>query len=160
MKTLHFSATFHAKREAVWDAMLSPDTYKLWTAVFTEGSYFEGSWAAGERIHFLAPNGSGMTSLIAESRPYQFISIKHLGFIKDGVEDTESASVRSWAPSFENYSFLDAGQPTDLEVDIEVAGEFEDYMTKTWPMAMTRLKEICELRSGGTPALAGQGGTP
>ena len=149
MKTLHFATIIHAKREAVWEAMLAPETYELWTAEFTEGSYFEGSWAKGERIRFLAPNGSGMTSVIAESRHYEFLSIKHLGYIKDGVEDTESEAVRSWAPSFENYSFSDAGLSTELKVDMDVMEEFEEYMAKIWPKALSKLKVICESRSAG-----------
>ena len=31
MKTLHFATIIHATREAVWDAMLAPETYKIWT---------------------------------------------------------------------------------------------------------------------------------
>ncbi len=149
MKTLHFAAIINAKREAVWNTMLSPETYKIWTAEFTEGSYFEGSWAKGERIRFLAPDGSGMTSVIAENRPHEYISIKHLGYIKDGVEDTESEAVRSWAPSLENYSFSDAGSSTELKVDMEVTAEFEEYMVRIWPKALSKLKAICESRSAG-----------
>ncbi|HSK10558.1 MAG TPA: hypothetical protein VK911_13345 [Vicinamibacterales bacterium] len=149
MKTLHFATTIHAARETVWETMLGPDTFKLWAAEFAEGSYFEGSWAEGERIRFLAPDGSGVTSVIAENRPHEFLSIKHLGFIKGGVEDTDSEEVRSWAPSFENYLLSDAGSSTGLQVDIDVTPEFEEYMTKTWPKALATLKVICEGRSAG-----------
>lgn len=102
MKTLHFTTLIHASREAVWNVMFAPETYKIWTAEFSEGSYFEGSWAKGERIRFLSPDGCGMTSVIAENRPHEFLSIRHLGIIKDGVEDTESEEARSWAPAYEN----------------------------------------------------------
>lgn len=144
MKSLHFATLIQAKRDHVWNVMLAPHTYKLWTAEFAEGSSFEGSWAAGERIRFLAPGGEGLTSVIAENRPHEFLSIKHLGSIKDGVEDTESESVRRWAPSFENYSFSDVGSGTELRVDMEVTPEFEQYMAKTWPKALAKLKAICE----------------
>jgi ADP-ribosylglycohydrolase len=43
---------------------------RLRTCPFMEGSYFEESWNAGERIRFLAPDGTGMTSVIAENRPF------------------------------------------------------------------------------------------
>ena len=59
MKSLRFATTIHAPRKAVWDAMLAPDTYRIWTAPFMEGSYYEGSWVKGARIRFLAPDGSG-----------------------------------------------------------------------------------------------------
>jgi hypothetical protein len=36
--------------ELVWETMLSPDGYRVWTAAFTEGSYFSGSWEQGQKI--------------------------------------------------------------------------------------------------------------
>jgi hypothetical protein len=145
MKSLHSATRIRAKRAHVWNVMLPPDTYRLWTAEFAEGSYFEGSWAAGERIRFLSPGGNGLTSMIAENRAPEFFSIKHLGFIKDGVEDTESEEVRRWAPSFENYSFVDTGSETELRVDIDVTPAYEEYMTRTWPKALAKLKAMCEV---------------
>lgn len=148
MKTLHFTTLIHASRGAVWNAMLAPETYKMWTAEFCEGSYFEGSWAKGERIRFLSPDGCGMTSVIAENRPHEFLSIRHLGIIKDGVEDTESEEARSWAPAYENYSFSASGTSTELAVDMDVTPEFEEYMAKTWPKALDKLKAISEAGAG------------
>lgn len=156
MKTLHFATIIHARRENVWETMLAPATYNLWTAEFAEGSRFEGSWAEGQRIRFLGPDGSGMTSVIARSRPHEFLSIKHLGFIKDGVEDTESEAVRAWAPAFENYTLSDAGSSTGLEVDIDVTPEFEDYMSNTWPRALAKLKALCEDPAAGTRGVPGR----
>ena len=144
MKRLHFTTVIHASRQAVWDAMLAPETYRIWTAEFTEGSYYEGSWETGARIRFLAPGGDGMTSVIEESRPHEFLSIKHLGVIKDGVEDTESEEVRKWAPGFENYSFSEAGSSTELAVDSDTTPDFEAYLVETWPRALARLKALCE----------------
>lgn len=155
MKTLHFATVIHSPRKTVWETMLAPATYRLWTAEFAEGSYFEGSWAQGEPIRFLAPDGNGVASVIEENRPYEFLSIKHLGFIKDGLEDTESEAVRSWAPAFENYSFSDAGSSTELKVDIDVTPEFEDYMSKTWPKALSTLKAICEQERSPTATSTG-----
>jgi uncharacterized protein YndB with AHSA1/START domain len=150
MKSLHFATIIQARREKVWETMLAPATYRQWTAEFAEGSYFEGSWAKGDRIRFLAPSGSGMTSVIAENRPHEFLSIKHLGIVNDGVEDTDSEAARSWAPSFENYSLADTGSATELQVDMDVTPEFEEYLTKTWPKALARLKAICESPAAGT----------
>jgi uncharacterized protein YndB with AHSA1/START domain len=146
-KTLRFATVIDAEPSVVWNTMLAEDTYRIWTSEFAEGSYFEGSWNEGERIRFLAPGGSGITSVIAESRPNEFISIKHLGFIKNGVEDTGSDEVRSWAPSFENYSFSRAGSSTELKVALDVPLEYEESMAKTWPKALARLKAICEASS-------------
>jgi uncharacterized protein YndB with AHSA1/START domain len=147
MKRLQFSTAIQAPREVVWETVIGPVTYRIWTAAFTEGSYFEGTWAKGERMRFLAPGGHGMVSEIAELRPQEFISIKHLGEIKDGVEDTESEAVRSWTPCFETYTFTQAGTATELTVDMDMAESFEEYMTGVWPKALSQLKALCEARA-------------
>ena len=147
MKKLHFDIVIHASRVAVWEAMLAPDTYRQWTAEFAAGSYYEGRWAEGERIRFLVPKGDGMFSLVAACRPHEFLSLKHLGEIKGGVEDPDSEASRSWANAFENYSFADAGSATRLDIDVDAAPEFEDFMTRVWPKALGKLKAICEAGS-------------
>lgn len=104
---MQFSIVIDASREKVWRTMLEPEGYKAWTAQFAEGSYFEGSWDKGARIKFLTPGGEGMTSMIVDNKPYEFISIKHLGIIKDGVEDTQTVESKSWAEAYENYTFYE-----------------------------------------------------
>jgi uncharacterized protein YndB with AHSA1/START domain len=143
-KKMHFSIRIDAPRKKVWNVMLSPETYKQWTAAFMPGSYYEGSWDAGERIVFGSPDGNGMLAEIAENRPHEYVSIKHVGELRNGVEDTTSESVRRWAPAFENYTFSDAGSSTDVRVEMDVTPEYEEYMARTWPVALARLKEICE----------------
>lgn len=146
MPTLRFRIDIYADRAAVWETMLSPDTYRDWTSEFAAGSYFEGSWDEGQRIRFLAPDGNGVSSVIAEHRPREFVSIKHLGMISQGVEDTESEAVRRWAPAFENYTFTDAGESTVVDVEMTVPPEDEPHLAKTWPKALARLKTLCEER--------------
>jgi ligand-binding SRPBCC domain-containing protein len=144
MKTLHFAIAVNAPKEKVWDAMLNRESYQVWTAEFAEGSYYEGSWNKGERIKFLAPDGSGLTSVIAENNPFEFVSIQHIGYIKDGIEDTESPEIKAWAPSFENYTLKENNGVTEVKVDMDVTPEFEEYMEQTWPKALAKLKMICE----------------
>jgi hypothetical protein len=146
MNRLHFSIIINSQRENVWKAMLDQETYKLWTITFAEGSYYEGSWNKGEKIRFLTPEGEGMTSIIAENIPFDFISIKHLGSIKDGIEDMESPESKSWASAFENYTFRERDGATELRIDVDAPPEFEEYMNSAWPKALARLKEICEER--------------
>ena len=83
--------------------------YRKWSSAFHPDSCFEGGWEKGDRIYFLTCNKSnekeGMIAEIAESRKYSFISVKHLGYISGGVEDTSSEKVRQFAPAYENYTF-------------------------------------------------------
>lgn len=145
MKTLHFSVEIKATKEKVWDKMLEAESYKKWTHAFYPGSYYEGSWDKGAKIKFLGPGGSeGMTSEIAENKPHEFVSVRHLGFIKDGVEDFDSPEIKSWAPAYENYSFSEKDGVTTVNIDIDVAPMFEEDMATLWPKALQKLKEICE----------------
>lgn len=149
MKTLEFTVVIDADRETVWNTMLALDTYEKWTAPFCAGSTYEGSWEVGERIRFLTLGGHGMVSVIAENRPHEFISIKHLGEIKNGVEDTESEEVRKWAPCFENYHFTDHGGSTEVKavVDTFPGPGFEEFMTDAWPKAFAVLKSLSESKT-------------
>jgi uncharacterized protein YndB with AHSA1/START domain len=144
MKTLHFSITLRAPREKVWRLMLGTETYPKWTDAFTEGSYFEGSWDKGAKIRFLSPAGEGMSSEIVENRREEFVSIRHLGYIKDGAEDFDSPEVRAWLPSYENYTFAEAAGGTELKVDLDSPEEYEGMFAEMWPKALGKLKELCE----------------
>lgn len=143
MKALHFSIRINAPRERVWRSMLEQDGYRQWTSAFGEGSYYEGSWEKGQRIRFLGLDGSGgMFSIIAENRRFEFISIRHLGEVVNGVEDTSKPS--GWTNALENYTFTTDGNTTQVQVDVNTIPEFEKFMTDAWPKALSQLKELCE----------------
>ena len=144
VRRIQFHTTIRAPVSVVWEVMLGPDTYPRWTKAFAEGSYFEGDWSQGSRIRFLAPPGDGMVAEIAENRPYEFISIRHLGFVAKGIEDTESDAVRAWAPAYENYTLAPVQEGTKIVVEQDVAEEFQECMRETWPKAFELLRELCE----------------
>ena len=146
IRRIQFRTTIEAPVEVVWDVMFGAETYPRWTKAFAEGSSFEGSWSEGHRIRFLVPSGDGMVAEIAENRRHEFVSIRHLGFVAKGVEDTESEAVRAWAPAYENYTFTPVGEGTRVTVDQDVTADFEQYMREAWPKALTLLKELCEDR--------------
>ncbi len=144
-KTLTFAVSIRAPRRLVWETMLDAEGYKVWTAAFGEGSYFSGSWDRGQRIQFLGPGGDGgMTAVIDENRPYEHISIRHLGEVSAGVEDTTSPKVLAWAPAYEKYWFEDAGADTEVTVSLDTVPEYEKFMLETYPKALGLLKSLCE----------------
>ena len=145
-KTLTFEIVIRAPRARVWATMLDPETYKAWTSAFCEGSYFVGSWDEGAKIQFLSPSGDGMTAVIAENRLHEFVSIRHLGVIEKGVEDTSSEKVRAWAPAYENYRFSDLPEGCRLTVTVDTVAEYEQYMRDTFPKALALLKALAEKR--------------
>ena len=144
MKTLTFETTIHAARNVVWATMLGPESYKAWTAAFCEGSYYVGSWEQGASIRFLAPSGDGMIAVIAENKLHEFVSIRHLGMIENGVEDTTSDKVRAWTPAYENYRFADVPGGCRVTMSLDTAAEWEQHMLDTYPKALALLKALCE----------------
>jgi uncharacterized protein YndB with AHSA1/START domain len=149
MQKLHFSILINAPKEKVWHTMLRQDTYRAWTEALAEGSHYLGDWSKGSKILFLAPDEtgkitSGMVSRIKENRPYEYISIEHLGVVKDGKEDTSSQATEGWSGALENYTFMEMGGATQVLVDTDTVDEYEEMFQDTWPKALRRLKGLAE----------------
>lgn len=153
-EALHFEITINAPVKKVWDTMLEDKTYREWTAAFNPGSYYKGDWSKGSKILFLGPNPDGqgeggMVSKVAENKPYEYISIEHVGIVVNGVEDTTSEEAKKWAPMFENYTFAGQGEKTELKIDLEAkdsetAKVMKEMFEGMWPKALEKLKELCE----------------
>lgn len=149
MKKIKLDIEINAPREAVWDAIVNDAKYRLWTSAFQEGSSFEGGWNKGDTIRFIAYNKEGekegMVSQIEESIYPEFISIKHLGYIYKGLDDTTSDEIRSWAPAYENYTLEELGDRKTLFIlEMDVTDEFYDMFLDLWPKALQNLKEVSE----------------
>ena len=129
--------------------MLDDESYREWTKAFNEESYYQGSWDEGSKILFLGPDEEtgkemGMVSRIAENRQYEYISIEHLGVVKDGVEDTEGEEAKKWAPAFENYSFKEIEGGTVVTIDQDMQDEYFDMFNTMWDDALQRHKKLAE----------------
>ena len=144
LETLTFDIVIHAPARKVWDVMLADETYRQWTEAFTAGSHYDGRWEVGARMRFLDPNGGGMIAEIAELRPTEFLSVRMLGWIIDGVEDTESEAVTAWAPGYETYTLQERDGSTTLRITSDALPEYKTIMEAAWPNALLRLKQICE----------------
>ena len=144
MEKLNFSININAPRGKVCNVLFDDTTYRKWTAVFAPGSYAETDWKEGSKALFLDGKGNGMVSRVAKSAPNEFLSLEHLGIVKDGKEDTESEAVKGWAGARENYTLKEIGGVTELTVDMDSDDEFKDYFAKTWPKALDKVKELSE----------------
>jgi uncharacterized protein YndB with AHSA1/START domain len=145
---MHFSIIIDASKEKVWDTMLQDATYRQWTAAFGPGSYYEGSWETGSDIRFLAPNDKGtvdgMVSRIKENRPYELMSIEHVGTMHDGQLVAPNDKGTAWKGALENYTFTETDGKTEVKVDIDVEDEFVEVFGDMWPKGLQKLKEIAE----------------
>jgi hypothetical protein len=141
MEKLNFSININAPRERVWKVLFDEWTYRDWTSVFAPGSYAETDWSEGSKALFLDGNGNGMVSRIAKSKPHEYLSIEHLGIVKDGKEDTQ---IKDWNGAIESYILKQTEDGTVLKIEMDANEEWKDYFSKTWPLALSKVKEISE----------------
>lgn len=144
MEKLNFSINISASKEKVWEAMLGKETYPEWTSEFAPGSTVETDWKKGSKAIFGDGKGNGMISTIAENKPNEYLAIKHLGILKNGVEDTTSEDVKAWAGAMEIYSLKEVNGVTEVTIEMDSDSEYKDYFNKTWPKALEKVKEISE----------------
>ncbi len=151
MINIHFKISINAPVNLVFDKMLGLTdkvTYEQWTAAFNPTSSYEGNWEQGQKMLFVGvdENGAkgGMISRIVAHEPNRFISIQHYGILKGDVELTEGEEVEEWAGGLENYTFEETNGTTIVRVDLDTAEDFLDYMNETYPLALAKLKKLCE----------------
>jgi hypothetical protein len=144
MEKQEFKIAIDAPREKVWKILWTEDTYREWTAAFSEGSHAITDWKKGSKVLFLDGKGMGMVSKIDEAIPNEFMSFEHLGIVQNGVEDTESEKVKEWAGAHENYILKDNQGKTELQVELDMNDEYKEYFTTTFPKALQKVKELAE----------------
>jgi uncharacterized protein YndB with AHSA1/START domain len=144
MEKQTYSIDINAPREKVWETLWGDSSYRAWTAAFAEGSHVKTDWKKGSKALFLDGKNQGMVSEIAESKPNEYMSFRHLGMVTDGKEDTESESVKKWAGAMENYTLKADGGKTHLVIDIDIDESHKEYFENTWPKALDSLKRMAE----------------
>lgn len=145
---LRFETEIKANVEKVYTTMIDEVGYREWTSVFNPHSRFEGSWEKGADIKFIGMDEdgkeAGMFSRIKDNIRNEFISIQHLGILEQGDTELTSKENVLWEDGLENYTFIANGDSTILIVDLDSPTEYKEYFENTWPLALNKLKEICE----------------
>lgn len=145
IERLHFSININATSRKVWETLWSPETYSAWTAPFCEGSYYRGDLKAGSRIHFLMPAGSGMYSDVLWYKEEEKIIFKHLGEIKDFIEQEPTQETEHWTGCIESYRLLQITEnTTEVIVEVDVVDAHMEFMKTKFPLAIEKLKELAE----------------
>lgn len=147
MERHQFKATINAPREKVWQTLWHDDTYRQWTSVFAEGSRIETDWKAGSKILFLDGKNRGLVSMIAENTANEVMSFRHLGILKNGVENLDEGRRKGWSGAIENYTLKTVNGKTELTIDQDITEEDGEHFLSMWPTALQRIKALAE----GTP---------
>lgn len=148
LERLHYEVIINAHPEYVYTTMIDPIHYSEWTGEFNPTSHFKGSWDKGSKILFIGDSQEGgtggMVSNIKENIPGRFLSIEHVGIIRNDEEIYTGPEIESWKGALEDYSFVEMDGKTHLSVDVDTDYKFKTYFNETWPKALTRLKLMCE----------------
>jgi uncharacterized protein YndB with AHSA1/START domain len=144
MERHQFKTTINAPREHVWNVLWGDATYPQWTSAFAEGSNVQTDWKKGSKVLFTDGKGEGMVSVIDDVRQNEFMSFKHLGMLKNGAEDLESAKKEGWSGAIENYTLKTVKGKTELTVDQDIAESYKDQFLSMWPKALDKLKALAE----------------
>lgn len=144
LKKLNFSTTINASPKKVWQILWDNETYKAWTSVFSEGSIAVSDWEEGSKILFLDGKGSGMYSIIDKKIPGEIMTFRHIGEIINNEEQPIDEKTKGWSGSMEVYKLKEVNGVTEFSIEMDVINDYLDYMNKTFPLAIEKIKEIAE----------------
>ncbi|WP_240976716.1 SRPBCC domain-containing protein [Flavobacterium rivulicola] len=144
MIRLTFSIDINASKEKVWYSLWDEENYEAWVSAFCEGSYAISDWNQGSKIYFLDQNGSGMNSEIALNKPFETMLFRHLGELKEYVEQPATETTKAWSGAEERYDLNESNGITTVTVTIDLVEKYLDYFKETFPIALEKLKAIAE----------------
>lgn len=144
IEKLIFEIEINANPETVWSKLWENENYSIWTEPFCEGSYLKGELKQGNRVHFLSPNGEGMYSDVAFLIENKLMMFKHIGMVKELNELPLDGETETWTGSYENYRLTEIATGTMLKVEVDTIADYKSYMEAKFPLALERLREICE----------------
>ncbi|NJB84321.1 hypothetical protein GGR26_000066 [Lewinella marina] len=140
---LQFSIDIEAERSAIWQALWEDSSYREWTAVFAEGSHaVTDHWKEGSKVLFLAPDRSGIYSIVERHVPNEVMKFRHLGLVTAGQEQPLDDTTRQWSGTTESYTLTEGEQGTTLAVEIDVLDEHLDFMKDTFPRALKKVARL------------------
>ena len=88
-----------------------------------------------------------MIARVEDNRPNELMSLRYVGQIVNGEEDTTSEEVKAFMGAYEKYAFSAAGGVTTVDVELDSEDEFVAMFDEAWPLALEKLKDIVEARS-------------
>lgn len=139
---LEFSIVISAPKTKIWNALWGEPSYRDWAGVFFEGSYaVTNHWTEGSTVHFLAPDKSGIYSIIETHIPNRLMAFKHIGTVVAGKEQPIDDDTQKWTGATEIYKLTEENHANRLTVEIDVMEEHLDFMTQTFPKALEKVKE-------------------
>lgn len=144
MNKLRFSIDIKAEKTKIWNALWDDSSYRDWVSVFFEGSYaVTDNWKEGSTVLFLAPDKSGIYSIVEKHTPNEVIQFKHIGTVVNGKKQPIDDKTKIWSGASEIYRLTEGMDSNTLAVEIDVMDEHLDFMKSTFPKALEKIKNKC-----------------
>ena len=141
---LLFSIDIKAEKTKIWKALWNESSYRDWASVFFEGSFaITDNWEESSKVLFLAPDKSGIYSIIETHIPNKVMMFKHIGNVVNGQEQPIDVETKKWSGATEIYTLTEGKHSNKLTVEIDVLDEHLDFMKNTFPKALEKIKNNC-----------------
>ena len=88
--------------------------------------------------------GDGMCSVIENNIPNELMSFRHLGEVRNGIEQKMDKISNFWEGSLEIYKLTGTDKETELDIEIDVPELFENFMKEAFTQGILTIKEIAE----------------
>ena len=139
---MKFTIEIQASKEKVWNTLWQDATFREWAGLIDPGTYMVGELQQGNEVQFIsAENGYGVTSLVAEVTPNEYLLLKHQADTKyTGTAERE----KEWTGGNESYALTEKDGITTVVAAFDVPQELEDYFNNAYPKALQRVKELAE----------------
>lgn len=142
MNELEFTVEINASKEKVWNTLWQDETFRQWSGLIDPGTYMKGELQLGNEVEFIsAENGYGVTSLVAEVVPTEYLLLKHQADTQDSGEQERE---KEWTGGEESYHLKEVSGVTSLTVTFSVPATQEEYFKENYPRALDCVKELAE----------------
>lgn len=141
MKEMQFKIEINAPRKKVWQTLWQDESLRDWSGIVDPGTYMVGELKQGATVQFNSAEGYGVTSLVAELVPGEFILFKHQADTQDSGKNNRDDQ---WTGGQESYKLTENNGVTVLEMSLDVPPELEKVMGVSYPKALGRVKELAE----------------
>src|SRR5882757_2053092 len=128
MKKLNFKIDVQAAPEKIWAILWNEDSYGIWNAVISDGSYAVSNWQKGDKILFLSPEGNGLFSIISEKIPNELMAFRHLGVVVGKAELHDDPMSGEWNGLMEIFRLASAADgTTELSVEMDSTDDHASF---------------------------------
>ena len=141
MKTIERSIDIQAPKEKVWEVLFLDKYNREWYKAFHEDAHAVTDWQLNSKVVFADNDGNGLVGKIVQKVLYKALVIEYSAELINGKEITENMEGGA-----EKYFLSEKGNYTHLDVSASgnMPDEFVDMMSKSWDIAIMKIKELAE----------------